>query len=212
MAISKKSDKQKKGTGFNSPSPNLHLSGRCFFFLAWRDPQKDPFLHPAPLCSKKKVMGAGSGTWSQYPLLPITSPICPSRKEAGLCQRVGGLTLTSDLGLECQPMRFQNRSPFPRARSAQSCSLRLRQGPKRPPPCSGMLGGDAARNKGCDLHAVWRPGLRTSPYQKYWRWAAPIGKGHRLALPLLGHDPSSQVKGSALILILLLAWAGQGSR
>lgn len=196
MAISKKSDKQKKGAGFNSPSPNLHLGWEMLLFLGLERPPEGSLPSSCSSMQQKKVMGAGSGTWTQYPLLPITSPICPSRKEAGLCPRVGGLTLTSNLGLECQPMRFQNRSPFPRARSAQSCSLRLRQGPKRPPPCSGMLGGDAARNKGCDLHVVWRPGLRTSPYQKYWCWAAPIGNGHRLAL----------------ILILLLAWAGQGSR
>lgn len=29
------------------------------------------------------------GTWTQYPLIPITSLSCPSRKEAGLRPRVG---------------------------------------------------------------------------------------------------------------------------
>lgn len=56
--VSKKSDKQKKDTGFKALPPSLHLGGRGFFFLAWGDPQKDPFLRPVPLCGEKR-----NGCW-----------------------------------------------------------------------------------------------------------------------------------------------------
>lgn len=48
------------------------------------------------------------GTRTQYPLIPITSPNCPSGKEARLCPSAG---LTPDPGLECQSTRFQDLPP-----------------------------------------------------------------------------------------------------
>lgn len=139
--------------GFTALPTILHLGGRGFFSLAWGEPQ-NLFRRPVPLRGEK-VMGAGSGTWTQYPLLLSTSPVCPSRKEAGLCPRVEGLTLTSDVGLECQPIRFQTPVPFPKGKVGSELLSQVKAGSLSALlPAVECSAGMLLRNKACDLQAM----------------------------------------------------------
>lgn len=103
----------------------------------------------------KKVMGAGSGNLDSVSPIPHHLPKLPFKEGGRTLPKGRGLTLTSDLGLECQPVKISKSTPFPKGKVSSELFFQVKAGSLSTLfPAVECLAGTLLRNKGCDLHMV----------------------------------------------------------